>query len=74
MGEAEYLVRGKGYIKNLEDRRMSHITRRKAGAARCCRISLTSALGRRCAVVLLTSTDRAKSRVALLSCARVTTR
>ena len=34
MGEAEYLVRGKGYIKNLEDiRRIPYITRREAGAA-----------------------------------------
>ena len=34
MGEAEYLVRGKGYIKNLDDiRRIPYITRREAGAA-----------------------------------------
>ncbi|HXZ25244.1 MAG TPA: CusA/CzcA family heavy metal efflux RND transporter, partial [Nitrospiria bacterium] len=34
MGEAEYLIRGKGYIKNLDDlRRIPYITRREAGAA-----------------------------------------
>jgi Cu(I)/Ag(I) efflux system membrane protein CusA/SilA len=34
MGEAEYLIRGKGYIKNLEDlRRIPYLTRREAGAA-----------------------------------------
>jgi len=34
MGEAEYLIRGKGYIKNLDDlRRIPYLTRREAGAA-----------------------------------------
>jgi Cu(I)/Ag(I) efflux system membrane protein CusA/SilA len=34
MGEAEYLIRGKGYIKNLDDlRRIPYVTRREAGAA-----------------------------------------
>jgi Cu(I)/Ag(I) efflux system membrane protein CusA/SilA len=34
MGEAEYLVRGKGYIKNLDDlRRIPYLTRREAGSA-----------------------------------------
>jgi Cu(I)/Ag(I) efflux system membrane protein CusA/SilA len=34
MGEAEYLIRGKGYIKNLEDlKRIPYLTRREAGAA-----------------------------------------
>ena len=33
-GRGDYLVRGKGYIKNLEDiRRIPYITRREAGAA-----------------------------------------
>ncbi len=34
MGEAEYLVRGKGYIKNIEDlARIPYLNRRDAGAA-----------------------------------------
>ncbi|HXZ47560.1 MAG TPA: CusA/CzcA family heavy metal efflux RND transporter [Usitatibacter sp.] len=34
MGEAEYLVRGKGYIRNLDDlKRIPYVTRREAGAA-----------------------------------------
>lgn len=34
MGEAEYLIRGKGYIRSLEDlKRIPYITRREAGAA-----------------------------------------
>ncbi len=34
MGEAEYFVRGKGYIKNLDDlRRIPYVARREAGAA-----------------------------------------
>jgi Cu(I)/Ag(I) efflux system membrane protein CusA/SilA len=34
MGEREYLIRGKGYIKNLEDlRRIPYVSRREAGAA-----------------------------------------
>ena len=33
MGEAEYLIRGKGYIKNLDDlRHIPYLTRREAGA------------------------------------------
>ncbi len=34
MGEAEYLIRGKGYIKTLDDlKRIPYLTRREAGAA-----------------------------------------
>jgi Cu(I)/Ag(I) efflux system membrane protein CusA/SilA len=34
MGEAEYLIRGKGYIKNIDDlRRIPYLGRREAGAA-----------------------------------------
>jgi len=34
MGEAEYLIRGKGYIRNLDDlKRIPYLTRREAGAA-----------------------------------------
>ena len=34
MGEREYLIRGKGYIKNLEDlRRIPYVSRREAGSA-----------------------------------------
>ncbi len=34
MGESEYLIRGKGYIKGLEDlKRIPYITRREAGGA-----------------------------------------
>ena len=34
MGEAEYMIRGKGYIHNIEDlRRIPYLTRKEAGAA-----------------------------------------